>query len=131
WDLGAPITAFAWDFGDGASASGGGASHTFAGPGPQVVTLTVTDEVGVTATQSQTVVVASNVPPVASFTATCTGLGCDFDLFASSDADGWIDAFHWDFGDGTSYGAQGQGLYVVHHDYAAPGPYTVTLTVTD
>lgn len=44
----------------------------------------------------------------------------------STDADGTIASYAWDFGDGGSAtGVQAQ------HSYANPGEYTVTLTVTD
>src|SRR5712691_7162029 len=131
WDLGSTITTYAWDFGDGAADAGAGVSHTFADPGPHGVTLTVTDAAGVTGTQSQTVEVALNVPPVASFTKTCSGLICNFDPTPSSDADGWVAGFSFDFGDGTTYSAQGHGLYAFVHYYPAPGSYAVTLTITD
>lgn len=49
-----------------------------------------------------------------------------FDGSSSFDPDGTIVAFFWDFGDGH----QGSGEVAVHA-YATPGPYTVTLTVTD
>lgn len=39
---------------------------------------------------------------------------------------GWISAFHWDFGDGTS---SDNGW--VAHTYTRPGTYIVTLTATD
>jgi len=55
-----------------------------------------------------------------------TGAPIAFDGRNSRDDDGPIVAYSWDFGDGTTAtGAQ------VAHAYAAPGSYTVTLTVTD
>lgn len=61
-----PIGGFAWNFGDPASgpangATGQQASHTFSAPGTYTVSLTVTDANGLTATQSQQVVVPA--PP--------------------------------------------------------------------
>jgi len=66
-----------------------------------------------------------NRPPTASFTATCPA-SCSFDATASSDVDGSITAYAWDFGDGAT--ATGP---TPTHAYAASGDYTVTLTVTD
>jgi hypothetical protein len=69
---------------------------------------------------------ASNAPPSASFTLSCTSLVCTFDGGGSSDPDGSITSYGWDFGDGTSAGGA-----VASHAYAAVGGFTVTLTVTD
>ncbi|MBW3581531.1 MAG: PKD domain-containing protein, partial [Euryarchaeota archaeon] len=68
----------------------------------------------------------TNSPPTASFTYTCTDLSCNFDGTGSSDSDGTISSYAWDFGDGTT----GTGA-TVSHTYGAGGTYTVTLTVTD
>jgi PKD repeat protein len=65
-------------------------------------------------------------PPTASFTVSCSGLECSFDASASSDPDGTIETYDWDFGDGTI--AEGE---TTTHTYAAGGDYTVTLMVTD
>jgi|GEM_PF-705754 len=69
---------------------------------------------------------AVNQPPVASFAYSCAGLTCEFDGSGSSDPDGTIVGYAWDFGDGASGGNQ-----VTSHTYAAAGTYNVTLTVTD
>lgn len=71
----------------------------------------------------------ANVAPTAviasadSVTATDT---LEFDAGGSSDSDGTIATYAWDFGDGTS--AQGAK---VSHAFARSGRYDVTLTVTD
>ena len=49
-----------------------------------------------------------------------------FDASASTDSDGSVTSYAWDFGDG----ATGNGV-IVSHDYTQTGVYTVTLTVTD
>lgn len=67
-----------------------------------------------------------NTPPVAAFTSACSGLTCTFDGSDSSDAEGPIAAYAWDFGDGTA----GSGVQPTH-TYAAASTYTVALTVTD
>ena len=69
---------------------------------------------------------ATNAPPTAAFTASCSALACSFDASASADSDGTIATYSWGFGDGTS----GSGTNP-NHTYAAAGSYTVALTVTD
>jgi subtilisin family serine protease len=68
----------------------------------------------------------TNNPPTASFSTYCTNLVCDFNGGSSSDTDGTISDYEWNFGDGST----GNGV-TVNHTYAADGTYTVTLTVTD
>ena len=72
-----------------------------------------------------------NSPPVASFTATPSSgtapLSVQLDASASTDNGGSIVTYNWNFGDSS---AAGSGV-TTSHAYAAPGTYTVTLTVTD
>ncbi len=68
----------------------------------------------------------ANTPPTAAFTSSCTQLNCSFDGGSSSDTDGTVTAYAWDFGDGTN----GSGA-TPSHVFAVPGTYTVALTVTD
>jgi vibriolysin len=67
-----------------------------------------------------------NQPPVASFTASPSGLGVSFNGSGSSDPDGSIASYAWNFGDSTN----GAGA-TTSHTYAAAGTYNVSLTVTD
>ncbi|NTW39163.1 MAG: PKD domain-containing protein [Cellulomonadaceae bacterium] len=69
---------------------------------------------------------AGNTPPTASFTTACTLLDCTVDASASSDPDGTVTGYAWNFGDGST----ASGVTAAHH-YAASGTYTVTLSVTD
>jgi PKD repeat protein len=68
----------------------------------------------------------SNVAPTATFTAQCTALGCSF-TNGSTDSDGTVEAYEWDFGDESATSATRDAT----HTYAVPGSFTVTLTVTD
>lgn len=121
------IATFAWTLGDGSSGSGATLSHTYGSAGTWSVSLTVTDDDGASSnTTRQVEVAAANLPPTASFVATCDNLACSFDAAASGDSDGTIASYAWDFGDANV----GTGE-TVNHTYAAAGDYVVTLTVTD
>jgi PKD repeat protein len=67
-----------------------------------------------------------NQPPVARYTWSCKNGACDFDGRNSSDTDGSIASYAWNFGDGTT----GTGP-TPSHTYAVKGTYNVRLTVTD
>ena len=118
------VAGYAWDFGDGTTGTGATASHTYAVPGSYPVTLTVTDNAGATSTAARTV--ATNVPPVAVFTSSMSNLTVSVDGTSSTDADGTIAGYAWNFGDGTT----GTGA-TASHTYASPGTHPLTLTVTD
>ena len=124
------VASYSWDFGDG-SAAGSGAmpQHTYASGGTYHVTLTVTDNGGATGTVEHDVTVTPppNQPPTAAFTSSANLLTASFDGSGSSDPDGTIASYSWDFGDGS---AAGSGV-TPQHTYAAAGTYQVTLTVTD
>jgi uncharacterized delta-60 repeat protein len=69
---------------------------------------------------------AANAAPAAALAFSCSGLVCLFDAGGSSDPDGAIAGYRWDFGDGTS----ASGSYV-RKEFAQYGTYSARLTVTD
>ena len=59
------VDSYAWDFGDGSSGTGVTATHTYASAGPKTVTLTVTDDQGLTS-EPTTRTVNPTTPPTTS-----------------------------------------------------------------
>jgi chitodextrinase len=121
---------FGWTFGDGASGEGAAPTHVYAAPGAYTVTMTAKDSLtGATAPPVEHTIVV-NDQPTASFTASpnpaTPGSGVAFNGSASSDPDGSIVAYSWQFGDGGTGGG-----VTPSHAYAGAGSYLVTLTATD
>jgi YD repeat-containing protein len=124
------IASYAWNFGDGGTGSGTTPTHSYTTAGTYNVTLTVTDNSGATASAAATATITrANQPPIANpggpYTA-FTAQTVTFNGGGSSDPDGTIAGYSWNFGDGGS----GSGVTPTHV-YTAAGTYTVSLTVTD
>ena len=128
------IISYAWDFKDGETGNGETISHTFSSIGSYNVLLTVTDNDGATDTTTKTITVTApittNQSPTASFTATPTSgtapLAVSFNASSSSDSDGSITSYAWDFKDGNTGTGQ-----TINHTFSSAGSYNVLLTVTD
>jgi PKD repeat protein len=124
------IAEYAWDFGDGNQAKGVKTTHRYQSPGAYGVTLRVTDNSSVandSGEVQQTVRV--NNPPVADggpARDACIGELMRFDAGRSTDTDGKLVAYQWDFGDGN----QTEGVRASHR-YETGGLMTARLTVTD
>lgn len=123
------VTSYEWDFGDGQTATGRTVAHSYSAPGERTVSLKVTDNDGSTS-RTEHVVTTTNRPPVASFVAPTkpisTAVVAAFNAESSHDADGRIQNFRWDFGDGTT----ATGDHATHR-FLRPGTYRTQLTVTD
>ncbi len=124
------IVSYSWDFGDGDTTSTPTSTitHVYTTVGTYTVNLTITDSEGLTDTEIKSITAYAR--PVASFTYSPTapksGETVNFDAAASSDPDGTIVSYSWDFGDGNT-GTEVTATYA----YTADDIYTVTLTVTD
>ncbi|MCK4390439.1 MAG: PKD domain-containing protein [Desulfobacterales bacterium] len=96
------ITDYAWDFGDGQTASGASVPHDYTPAGAYTAALTVTSDQGGTDTTTQTIQVLPEGTPIAVANAdSYTGIAplmVDFDASGSSD-DGTITLYEWYFDD--------------------------------
>jgi PKD repeat protein len=129
------ISSYRWTFGDGTTASGATVSHAYAAAGTFTVQLTVTDEVGQSATSAGTTITIGNPPgPTARFTFSPTspaiGDSVVFVAATSSTAQGsTITDYFWNFGDGTPVSQTSSPI--ISHQYANTGTFTVNLQIRD
>jgi PKD repeat protein len=143
---GRTIASHRWAFGDGGSATGSAVSHVYQTAGTYVVTLTVTDDLGQSATTTQGVTVGNPPAPTAKFTFSPTapliGESVLFAASTSTTAQGQtITDYFWNFGDDPSCpavsGTPPSTCYVqtssptVTHQYTRAGTFTVNLVVRD
>ncbi|KJY85118.1 serine protease [Vibrio galatheae] len=125
------ITSYHWNFGDGSSSNNSMESHTYSAAGSYQVSLTVTDNDGLSDSETTTIQVTNALPtPVISITGSQSSYAVNelvsFVGAGSSDSDGYITSYEWDFGNGD-----GSDLIDVDYSYPSAGNYIVTLTVTD
>src|SRR3989454_307751 len=122
------IVTYAWEFGDSTFGGGVMPTHAYANPGVYTAILTVVDNQSLSSNATHQVTV--NAPPRAAFQFSpgtiYIGVGVTFDGSASTDPDGTIASFSWDFGDGSL----GSGVQA-SHGYARKGSFGVALTVVD
>ena len=123
---GDPIT-MQWDFGDGNSSTETNPAHVFTTPGFYPVKLTLSDGFSDQPTIATIPVIIEGSPQAfQSFSDTiiCVNTPLAFDGTHSTDPNGPLGSYAWDFGDGLN--ALGSS---VTHAYSKPGTYYVTLTV--
>ncbi|MFO8010707.1 MAG: PKD domain-containing protein [Dehalococcoidia bacterium] len=131
------ITAWSWNFGDGAKGSGETVQHSYAAPGDHTVTLTVTDNRNTTDTENSTLSIqppdktSVNNPPVASAGAPRTveqtgpnGAKVTLDGSGSYDPDGDALMYNWSWDAGLASGVR-PAISL------PPGETSITLTVSD
>jgi PKD repeat protein len=130
------IASWQWDFGEGSSSSERNPSHSYGQPGRYQVRLTVRDNNGASDSRTRQAEPQApsppppppppeNHPPHSEFEVHCSGLTCTF-IDRSTDSDGVISAWRWNFGEGGSSIERNPS-----YTYGSPGRYEVLLTVTD
>lgn len=119
-----PVTAYAWNFGDGSISALANPSHTFITPGSYTITLIITTAGGCqdTAVVQGGILVGNH--PAANFSATprnvCPLQEVDFTDLSTGNVDQWM----WEFGDGGFAMDKNPG-----HKYSDTGKLDVTLIV--
>lgn len=122
------ISSWYWNFGDGITSKEKNPSHKYNDDGSYTVKLKVTDNDGATNTKSATIKV-KNIKPDAKFSFSPSDPTTNNDIQftdSSSDKDGKISSWFWDFGDGYTSKNKNPS-----HKYQNTGSFKVKLRVTD
>jgi hypothetical protein len=126
-DLDGTIVDWRWHIGTTTYAHGAIQNYSFPGPRAFPLTLTVTDDDGMTGEVTKFIEVPEpNLPPVADWTYSCDGFDCTFDASASYDPDGSIVDWAWKVGTRTY--ANGE---LIQRVFGNPVAVDLTLEVTD
>ena len=123
------VMRYNWDFGDGTAAEGVNPAKTFVKGGVYQVTLKITDDSGLPENVDidQIIVKVAESPVAEAGEDNIVGVNQEvhFDGTQSTDVDGLVNSYFWDFGDGGTGGGP-----TPTHVFTAPGMYRVTLTIT-
>ena len=122
------VTAWKWDFGDGANSTEQNPFHEYTDPGEFTVSLNVTNADGSDINQSAVHVLPAPVPgaPVAAFSLDPSEGDAPLNVSFTDLSTGNVTAWNWDFGDGANSTEQNP-----FHEYTDPGEFTVILNVTN
>ena len=132
---GSVIESYVWSFGDGSETKGVNVAHIYDTPGTYDVTLQVTDDQGLSGTDTQQIQInpaptppPEAIPPEAIIVAPGEGTVGEQIKFDGSQSRSTtpLVAYLWDFGDGTTANAT-----KTNKVYHASGIYHVILTVVD
>jgi len=124
-------TGYFWSFGDGGTSTQQDPQHLYVSAGSYNVSLTVTGAGNCESTATGTVYVSPE--PVASFESLapmCSGFPVQFNDL-SNPMFGYIDQWHYSFGDGGDTTISYPNNPNVGHVYDTPGNYTVELVITN
>lgn len=133
---GRTLSSYRWTFGDGSTGTGVEASHSYSVLGKYTVTLTVTDNAGLSKTASKEVEIVSGV--TADFVTSNPDDASLQVIFNAEKSKGSstgfgtrneITKYIWHFGDSTS--TEEKTSPIVAHTFSREAKYQVTLTVVD
>jgi PKD repeat protein len=123
------IVKYSWDFGDNTTATGKVLTHTYTSVGSFIVVLNVTNSQGLSNTMQTSVTTYARPAPYVYYYPSYPSPGelVTFSASYSSDLNGTIISYTWNFSDGTPV-LSGK---IVTHCFAAHAVYTVQLTLTN
>jgi PKD repeat protein len=128
YDADGTLVSWNWDFGDGSESTTRNPSYHYSHDGDYEVTLTVIDDDGATNSISKNISIG-NQKPIADFSYTPVTPTIENIVYftdKSTDSDGYITSWLWDFGDGNSSLERNP-----NHHYVNTGTYEVKLTIKD
>lgn len=129
------IVSWLWDFGDGTLSTAISPNHVYQQSGEHAVTLTVTDDIGTTATAEMTLTVR-NLPPIATLAVAASSLptGSRFAFDASGSQDlspkGGLTRYEWELGEQPGFALE-TSVPNLSHAFTEDGRYLVRVRVTD
>jgi PKD repeat protein len=127
------ITRYSWNFGLSGTYQNAIEEVTYSRPGTYIATLTVTDNLGLSATSAPFIFNIQNIAPTAIISHQYANLNVKaptqltFDASKSFDKDGTITNYYWEVV-GTS---QNSNSIITSLNFSVAGSYIVRLTVTD
>jgi large repetitive protein len=128
-DADGDLLKYEWDFGDSTTAEGITVNKNYNTPGLFTIKLKVSDNSGLSCNSSYDTKVIKVVESPVAFAGKdfigCANKEVFFDAYKSTDSDGIVNSFVWDFGDGFTGGG-----VKTSHIYKKPGVYNVGLTIT-
>ena len=123
------IISYSWDFGDKSKevlTTAPTISHKFEKVGIWPVTLTITDNDGLTETADIKIAVTNSTPTAVIIPSKVSGIAPVVINFDASDSSGDITNYSWNFGDGK----KDSGMNI-KHTFENAGTFKVVLTITD
>ena len=128
------ITSYTWDWGDSTSnvTTNKVITHTFSAAGNYNVTLTVTDDLGLKDSITDTVTIYASREAHFFFSPSTPNEGdaVTFNASLSKDPGGTIANYTWNFDDGNITTVDAP-THTIIHTFSAKGSYNVNLTITD
>lgn len=120
-------TAWAWDFGDGATSTLRNPTHVYTVSGSYTVSLHASNAYGSDTLTQYNLITVDYIPPVAAFSGTPTSGNSPYVVqFTDESTGGVATSWYWNFGDGG-----GSTLQHPSHTYTVPGTYSVGLFATN
>ncbi len=128
------VVSHEWEFGDGATSTDVAPSHVYAQDGVYSVSLTVTDNDGLTDTEVFSVTVANVSPDVAAVADGSLDVGQTYTVngtFTDPGSDTWTATVIWGDGSAAEVVPLGGRSFTLTHIYTTAGTYPVSIQIAD